>query len=338
MAVSGKDLTCVMTFEFTTSRDFDFLQSFSDQFGIPVKGNELQIPAHLGQGSIRQVDLSEGLKLLIHQYTFREEFVLKRCAPDMISDFVTLIFYSSGFPNNSLSNREKSFVCTRVNTSSIEISSNDLNSEIRFPAGQEISFTVVGIKAGLLAELLSLSQPNQLVQTITSGTSSFLYLVPMTPDFEKTLRSIAESDDRDPLKKLFCRVRVQELFYLVFAKLVQRENKSQCSVNSLDVSRMKLVRETLLANLSEAPQLRDLARLVHMSETKMKMLFRQIFGDSIYNYYQTARMEEAASLLRHSGLPVAQVGYQLGFSNMSHFSRLFAKHHGRTPKKFQSVG
>jgi AraC-like DNA-binding protein len=80
-----------------------------------------------------------------------------------------------------------------------------------------------------------------------------------------------------------------------------------------------------------------LAAMIGMSETKMKQLFKQTFGDSIYNYFQKVRMEEAAFLLKQGGYSVSQVGFELGFTNLSHFSRLFESHYGTTPKKFSSV-
>jgi AraC-like DNA-binding protein len=49
-------------------------------------------------------------------------------------------------------------------------------------------------------------------------------------------------------------------------------------------------------------------------------------------------MEEAAFLLRQAKHTVSETGYELGFSNLSHFSRLFEKHYGITPKKFSSAG
>ncbi|MBE4948012.1 helix-turn-helix transcriptional regulator [Chryseobacterium culicis] len=71
-----------------------------------------------------------------------------------------------------------------------------------------------------------------------------------------------------------------------------------------------------------------------MSVSKLVKLFRQVFGDSIYNYFQTLRMQEAARLLREEQLSVSEAGYQLGFSNLSHFSRIFEKHIGMKPKKY----
>lgn len=327
-----------MTFEFSADTGADFLTGFSEQFGVPVLGDELRIPAKMGQGNIKRIDLGDDFRLHIHQYAFREEFVLKRIAPEAVSDMVTIVFYSAAFPNNYLSNREVSFTCTKTHTASVEVSSGDLSSEIRFPPAHEIHFTSMGIRAALLRELLGPTEPNQLIETVTRANSTFLYHLLMIPDFERTLRSLLESENTDPLKRFFYKVKAQELLYLVFSKLAQREDKKHCQLNNLDVNMLMTVRDTLVANLSEPPQLRDLAKLANMSETKLKMLFRQVFGDSIYNYYQTARMEEAAAMLREPGVAVSQVGYQLGFSNLSHFSRLFAKHHGKTPKRFQSVG
>ena len=49
-------------------------------------------------------------------------------------------------------------------------------------------------------------------------------------------------------------------------------------------------------------------------------------------------MEEAAFLLKQASISVSDVGYELGFSNLSHFSRLFQRHYGITPKKYTLAG
>jgi AraC-like DNA-binding protein len=71
-----------------------------------------------------------------------------------------------------------------------------------------------------------------------------------------------------------------------------------------------------------------------MSVSKIKRLFKQIFGTSIFNYYQNFRMQEAARLLREKKLTVSEVGYQMGFTNLSHFSKVFEEHIGMKPKKY----
>ena len=71
-----------------------------------------------------------------------------------------------------------------------------------------------------------------------------------------------------------------------------------------------------------------------MSVSKLTDLYKQVFGDSIYDYFQKARMDEAGYLLRQGGYSVSEIGHRLGFSNLSHFGRLFEKYHGITPKRF----
>jgi len=292
----------------------------------------------LGKGSIRKIDFAPELKLLFHHYTFHEEFTLKRIAPEEKGDLVSIILYTSAMPPSAVSNDQKSFTYSKINSSAIEISSIDLNSEISFPAKTEIFFTVVGILKPLLAELLSIDKPNTLINTILQEKSSFLFHENMWPEIEKQITHLALINEQDPLSHFYFRIKVQELIYLLFSKLIKRHHQDQQVIGNKDVERLFTIRSTILADLSKPPKLPELAQAIGMSETKMKVLFKQIFGDSIYNYFQTARMEEAAFLLKQSGYSVSEIGYQLGFVNLSHFSRLFEKHYNSTPKKYSSVG
>jgi AraC-like DNA-binding protein len=45
-------------------------------------------------------------------------------------------------------------------------------------------------------------------------------------------------------------------------------------------------------------------------------------------------MQEAARLLKANELSVSEVGYQTGFSNLSHFSRTFEKYIGMKLKRY----
>lgn len=70
-----------------------------------------------------------------------------------------------------------------------------------------------------------------------------------------------------------------------------------------------------------------------MSAPKLRKLFKQTFGKGVFEYYQSARIQEAARLLREKKLTVSEVGYQIGFTNLSHFQE-FEKYTGMKPKKY----
>ena len=90
----------------------------------------------------------------------------------------------------------------------------------------------------------------------------------------------------------------------------------------------------MLEQLGIPPTIRELAISANMSPTKLKRLYKQIFGNSIFSYYQEFRMKEAARLLKDEKLSVSEVGYQLGFTNLSHFSRVFNEYAGMKPKRY----
>ena len=152
---------------------------------------------------------------------------------------------------------------------------------------------------------------------------------------EQALKRISLINETTKLPALLYQTRVQELIYFLFTRLFSRKTDALLSINQEDVKKIYQVRASILADLSVPPQLSDLAKNIGMSPTKMKQLFRQIFGDSIYNYFQVERMNEAAHLLRN--FTVSQVGYRVGFSNLSHFARLFEKHHQMKPKRYKDM-
>lgn len=325
-----------MLFSFSATPDFDFLTHFARHVGAPVHQDLLIMPEHLGEGYIRRLSFDQAFKITLHHYTLREDLIIKRNSSGLGNELITIFFYSNeqslgiAFGDNPLihfSQREDS---------AIQVTSNDLSSTIRFPAHYDIHYVVVAIAPAYLTALLAMPNANTAIQTITGSGNSFLFFESMTAETKLLLKHIAAVNMNDSLSHFYMQIKVQELLYLLFHQLASRENTTHQSINSADAERLLHIRNELLSDLSVPPVLSELAQIAAMSETKLKQLFKQTFGDTIYNYYQQARMQEAAFLLKQGKRSVAEVGYELGFSNLSHFSRLFEKHYGLSPKRFSA--
>lgn len=323
-----------MIFEFTSEPGFDFITLFSKQINVPVRDNVLQIPASLGEGYVRKVGFGDDFKLTIHRYILKEDLILKRNPAVKANNVRTIFFYNNKEDLEVKCNNEENIPFFQKNDSSIILSTNDLRTEIRFPAGSNIQYVVVGITASRLHSVLSIEKPNTTIQTITAEDASFLFFENLDPEMQLLLKNIVSVDMNNSMNNFYVQIKVQELMYLLFSKLSLRENTTFKNINSNDAQKLLIIRNEILSDLSTPPVLNELAIIASMSETKLKQLFKQTFGDTIYNYYQKARMEEAAFLLKQAKHSVSEVGYELGFSNLSHFSRLFEKQYGITPKKF----
>jgi len=117
-------------------------------------------------------------------------------------------------------------------------------------------------------------------------------------------------------------------------ELEKRDEKHLYALNIHDIQTIYKVKEKMFEHLETPPVIKELAVCANMSPSKLKRLFKQIFGNSIFSYYQEFRIKEAARLLKEEKLPVSNVGYQLGFTNLSHFSRVFKKQIGMKPKQY----
>jgi len=158
------------------------------------------------------------------------------------------------------------------------------------------------------------------------------------PKIQEVALEIIESDIPDYLSDFFFKIKAEELICLTLKELFKRENATVQALNEIDVQKIYKVRDRVLAEIHTPPVIKDLAELIGMSESKFKRLFKQIFGNSFFNYYQKFRMKEAARLLKENKMTVSEVGYSLGFSNLSHFAKAFEQHIGMKPKTFQRKG
>lgn len=327
-----------MIFQFTASPQFDFITQFARQIKVPVRDNVLEIPKKMGKGYVRKVVFDDNFRLLIHHYTLKEDLVVKRNPAVEKNDLRSIFFYSNEQAVDLTYNDDNSIPFSRDSDSAIQVTTNDLSSVIRFPAHTGIQYMVVGITASKLKSLLSIDNPNTAIKTITNEDASFLFFESMNAETRLLLKNIAHTDMNDALNHFYLRIKVQELLYLLFSRLSARENSNYRRINSAEAEKLMIVRNEILNDLSRPPVLNELAQMAGMGETKLKQLFKQTFGETIYNYFQKARMEEAAFLLKQAKLSVSEAGYELGFSNLSHFSRLFQRHYGITPKKYTSAG
>ncbi|MEO7044636.1 MAG: AraC family transcriptional regulator, partial [Ferruginibacter sp.] len=324
-------------FEFTSKPNFDFIEEFSAKFKIPIRDNCIEIPASIGKGYIKKLEFGEGFKLLIHHYDLTKDFTIKRNAAIGRNDLVSIFFYNNEQPIDLVYNEDSPVKFSQNNDSVIQITSSDMNSTIKFPAKSQSHYCVVGMPAAKLATLLNIEQPNTLIKEILSGKNAFVYFESMNQETKMHLKQLAEINVKTGLSNFYYKIKVQQLLYDLFSELQKRDNTTQQLINNADVEKLLVLRNIILEDISTPPVLATLSKLIGMSETKMKQLFKQTFGDTIYNYYQKIRMEQAAFLLKQASLSVSDVGYQLGFSNLSHFSRLFEKHFGITPKKYAVV-
>lgn len=320
-----------MTFDFVAAGgDGLFIDKLARWLNVELVNGALTLPLRIGTGYVKALEPNRGLTILLFRVQLQEELIIRRQTAPQPNNVLILTFYNLPLPDARPQDRPESTAWLP----SVQITSNDLAFDTVLQAGREQYAVALAVHTDFLRGVLNLDASHSVLQTILSQKQPYFYDELISPEITAVTANLLTTNVPAELHDLYYSLQAQQLLYLLFVELLKREKATSHLLNLADVKTIYQIRDKLLGTLHEPPLMSELIRLAGMSESKLQRLFKQIFGSSLYTYYQSFRMQEAAHLLQKQRLSVAEVGYQLGFSNLSHFARLFEKHLGITPKKY----
>ena len=164
--------------------------------------------------------------------------------------------------------------------------------------------------------------------------SSFCKMLPLCSRTRMVLESLLNNNYTDSFENIYINAQTQMLLlYSLECMLGDREEGFSCKFLANDADREKILkaREILLEHIGEPVTIKELSRKVAINECYLKKGFKEMFGATIFDFYQSQRMEHARYLLYEKGLSVTEVSMMLGYSSISHFSTAFKKHTGLKP-------
>jgi len=165
--------------------------------------------------------------------------------------------------------------------------------------------------------------------------TSFSKILPLCGKTRMAIEALLNHTYTDTLENIFINAQTQILLlYSMDCMLGEKvETPFACKFLANEADREKIIkaREILLKHIGEPITIKALSRKVAINECYLKKGFKEIFGTTIFDFYQGQRMEHAKYLLYDKGLSVTEVSMLLGYSSISHFSTAFKKHTGIKP-------
>jgi AraC family transcriptional regulator len=166
-------------------------------------------------------------------------------------------------------------------------------------------------------------------------TSSFSKILSLCGRTRMVLEALLNNTYTGSMENIYINAQTQMLLlYSLECMLGEKEvDTFQCKflANELDREKIIKAREILLQHIGEPLTIKELSRKVAINECYLKKGFKEMFGTTIFDFYQSQRMEHARYLLYEKGLSVTDVSVMLGYSSISHFSTAFKKHTGLKP-------
>jgi AraC-like DNA-binding protein len=165
--------------------------------------------------------------------------------------------------------------------------------------------------------------------------SSFSKILPLCGKTRMVLEAVLNHTYTDSLENIYINAQTQMLLlYSLDCMIGEKEiDVVNCKFLANEADREKIIksREILIQHIGEPITIKELSRKVAINECYLKKGFKELFGTTIFDFYQSQRMEHARYLLYEKGLSVTDVSLMLGYSSISHFSTAFKKHTGLKP-------
>ncbi len=157
----------------------------------------------------------------------------------------------------------------------------------------------------------------------------------ISPSMAIVLSQLFHYNLHPSIKNLYYKGKGYELLSLYFNRS-EDPNAEQCPflIDEENVMKIRKAKDLVIANMAEPPGLQELADQVGLNLKKLKMGFKQIYGDTVYGFLFDYKMDYARKLLDSGSYNVNEVGLKIGYSTGSHFIAAFKKKFATTPKKY----
>lgn len=163
-------------------------------------------------------------------------------------------------------------------------------------------------------------------------TDSFQKSIPLCCKTKSVIEALVNHKYTGSLENIYVNAQLQMLLLYSMDWISDKEVISCRFLNS-DTDREKIMqaRDLLIQSIGQPITIKELSRKVAMNECYLKKGFKEMYGTTIFDFYQNQRMEHAKYLLYEKGLNVTDVSMLLGYSSISHFSTAFKKQTGLKP-------
>lgn len=146
------------------------------------------------------------------------------------------------------------------------------------------------------------------------------------------LNEIMHCDRKGIFKRIYLEAKVSELLLLQLEQLFC-DPVSKSSIPRKDEEKIYAVRDYIANNLDANCSLTELAHQVGTNEFTLKKGFKELFGTTVFGFWNDIKMEHAKKMLLDSNMNISEISDIIGYKNPRHFSAAFKRKYNVLPSK-----
>lgn len=130
--------------------------------------------------------------------------------------------------------------------------------------------------------------------------------------------------------------KIRELFALLIQWYdMQNYVKEAVSISNSDKEALSYLIHKMKQTLSNPMSISQCTKITCMGKSKLSLLFHQMSGKTISEYYQELRIQKAKELLGYTDMEIIEIANRVGYRTHAAFSSLFKSMCGQTPSQYR---
>jgi AraC-like DNA-binding protein len=152
----------------------------------------------------------------------------------------------------------------------------------------------------------------------------------ITPDVLDILHNIEHCAFEGSLRNYYLEHKMEELMFLLLTILL-KEQPVEAPAKPWEIEAVHAAEQLIMQDIMQHIPIRVLAKKVGLNELRLKYVFKQEFGEAIFEHLLNARMREAVHLLKTTDKPVKEIAALTGYRYASSFLNAFRNRFDYTP-------
>jgi AraC-like DNA-binding protein len=321
----------MLSFNYKLTSYQTFLQELASTLGVEMQEDFLYLPENVGEGFLRAIGFKEA-DALLYAFKLKDDFIFKRQKDE--KEYYTLIYDELPQPENFLIQIGSETVNeSKARTSAIYLISFLYDVEYTLYKDVFIRGVRICLSKDWMQQYLELPSMEDVLEKYISMKTENIWYKPVDAASREILQELLNNKNES---LLYYQNRIMRMVEIFFHWLRNDSTYSslKSSVSRGDIQAAQAV-ESILTDDSVVipPTIKELSRKVAMSDSKLKKIFKSVYGLPIYEYFQKHRMQKARLMLLSGNYSIKDVGYTLGYSNLSNFTLAFKKEFNKLPSE-----
>lgn len=300
----------------------------------------LDIPDDIGTGNISAISFSHGVGLFNLDVRLKNE-VRFELNQSLVQPLEIIFNRESAFTHEF---DGKGKVQDIKHLESVILSCNSRHGNIiTLPANEPISFFSLEINRKLFEEKIEAFLPEMNVELEAlfrdvNGINLFFYKGHYSLDIAKCIEESTTCEHTGFTKSVFIEGKCYEILAHHLRQYLDdlTDPEKRKILRQATVEKIEEAAEIIQMELEQTDNILALAKRVGLNQNTLQHGFKYLYGTSVNQYIQNARMEMARELMETTGLNITEITYKIGINSRSYFSKLFKQRYSMTPKQYMN--